>query len=175
MSEEERKGVITFKGNALTLIGPEIKVGQKAPDFKLLANDLTEVTLASSKGKTRIVSVVPSLDTPVCDQQTKRFNEEAGKLPSSTIVLTVSADLPFAQARWCGATGSKRIQTLSDHREAGFGKAYGVLIKELRLLSRAVFIVGPDDKVQYVEYVKEITQHPDYEKALNALKSGAKA
>lgn len=175
MSEIERKGVITFKGNPLTLIGPEIKLGDRAPDFKLLANDLKEITLNHSKGKTRIISVVPSLDTPVCDMQTKRFNEEAGKLPSGVIVLTVSADLPFAQARWCGAANAKNIQILSDHREMAFGKAYGVWIKELRLLSRAIFIVGPDDKIQYVEYVREITQHPDYDKALHSLKAGAKA
>ncbi len=174
MAEIERKA-ITFKGNPLTLIGAELKVGEKAPDFKLLANDLSEVTLASSKGKTRILSVVPSLDTPVCDLQTKRFNEEASKFPSDVIVLTVSMDLPFAQARWCGAAGAKNVKTLSDHREASFGKAYGVLIKELRLLSRAIFIVGANDKIQYVEYVKEITEHPNYEKALGGLKAGAKA
>ena len=175
MTEVERKGVVTFKANPLTLIGPEVKTGAKAPDFKLLTKDLNEVTLASSKGKTRLISVVPSLDTPVCDAQTRRFNEEASKLPGSITILTVSVDLPFAQARWCGAAGVSKVQTLSDHRDVSFGKAYGVLIKELRLLSRAIFVVGPDDKVQYVEYVKEITQHPDYEKALNALKAGARA
>ena len=175
MSDNERKGVITFKGNALTLIGDEVKVGSKAPDFKLLANDLSEATLANTKGKTRIISVVPSLDTPVCDMQTKRFNQEAGKFPADVVVLTVSTDLPFAQARWCGAADAKNVKTLSDHRDTNFGKAYGVLIKELRLLSRAVFIVGADDKVQYVEYVKEITTHPDYDKALSALKAGARA
>ena len=171
----ERKGVITFKGNPLTLVGNEIKVGSKAPDFKLLTNGLEEVDLAATKGKTRIISVVPSLDTPVCDVQTKRFNEEASKFPSSVVVLTVSTDLPFAQARWCGATGSKNVQTLSDHRDTNFGISYGVLIKELRLLSRAIIIVGANDTVQYVEYVNEITEHPNYDKALNFLKSGAKA
>ena len=170
MSDMERKGVITFKNNPLTLIGPEVKVGDKAPDFKLLANNLTEVTLASFKGKTRVISVVPSLDTPVCDMQTKRFNQEAVKFSADTIVLTASMDLPFAQARWCGAAGVKNVQTLSDHREASFGRAYGVLIKELRLLARAIFIIGADDKIRYVEYVKEVTQHPDYDKALQALK-----
>ena len=175
MAEQERKGAATFKGNPLTLIGPELKAGTKAPDFKLLAGDLSEVTLASSRGKTRIISVVPSLDTPVCDQQTKRFNNEASKFPSDVVVLTVSADLPFAQSRWCGAAHADKIQALSDHRETSFGKAYGVLIKELRLLSRSIFIVGPDDKLQYVEYVKEVTQHPNYEKALASIKAGVKA
>ncbi len=175
MSDQERKGVITFKGNPLTLIGSEVKVGDTAPDFKLLAKDLSEVTLASSKGKTRFISVVPSLDTPVCELQTKRFNEEASKLPANVVVLTVSMDLPFAQTRFCGAQHADKITCLSDHREASFGKAYGVLIKELRLLTRSIFIIGADDKVQYVEYVKEVTQHPDYDKALNSLKAGAKA
>ncbi len=174
MTDTERKGVITFKGNPLTLIGSEVKVGDKAPDFRLLTKDLSEVTLASSKGKTRFISVVPSLDTPVCELQTKRFNEEASKLPSDVIVLTVSMDLPFAQNRFCTAQHADKITCLSDHREASFGKSYGVLIKELRLLARAIFIIGADDKVQYVEYVKEVTQHPDYEKALGSLKAGTK-
>lgn len=172
---EERKGAVTFKGNPLTLIGAEVKVGDKAPDFKALAKDLSEVTLASSKGKTRLISVVPSLDTPVCELQTKRFNEEASKLPSDVVVLTVSADLPFAQTRFCGAQHADKIQCLSDHRDTSFGKAYGVLIKELRLLARAIFVIGPDDKVKYAEYVKEVTNHPDYEKALASLKAGARS
>ena len=170
MAEQERKGAVTFKGNPLTLFGPELKKGDKAPNFQLLANDLSAVTLDHFKGKTRLISVVPSLDTPVCDAQTKRFNEEASKLPSDVVVLTVSADLPFAQSRWCGAAHADKIKILSDHREASFGKAYGVLIKELRLLSRSIFVVGPDDRIRYAEYVKEITQHPDYEKALNSVR-----
>ncbi len=174
MSDTERKSAVTFKNNPITLVGPEIKAGDKAPDFKVLANDLSEVTLASSKGKTRLISVVPSLDTPVCELQSKRFNEEASKLPSSVAVLTVSMDLPFAQKRFCAAQHADKIQMLSDHREASFGRAYGALIKELRLLTRAVFVIGPDDKVQYAEYVKEVTQHPDYDKALQTLKAGAK-
>ena len=174
MADNERKGVITFKGNPLTLIGPEIKAGDKAPDFRVLAKDLSEATLAATRGKTRLISVVPSLDTPVCEQQTKRFNEEASKLPSDMVVLTVSMDLPFAQSRFCGAQHADKIICLSDHRDASFGKAYGVLIKELRLLARAIFIIGPDDKVQYAEVVKEVTQHPDYEKALSSLKIGAR-
>ncbi len=175
MSAVERKDAATFKGNPLTLVGSELKAGQTAPDFKLLANDLSEVSLANFKGKTVLISVVPSLDTPVCDMQTKRFNEEASKLPVDVAVLTVSADLPFAQSRWCGAAHADKIKTLSDHREVSFGQSYGVLIKELRLLSRSIFIVGPDQKIQYAEYVKEVTQHPDYDKALNALKAGARA
>ncbi len=171
----ERNGAATFKGNPLTLIGPELKAGDKAPDFKVLGGDLSEVNLASFKGKTVLISVVPSLDTPVCDMQTKRFNEEASKLPADVTVVTISTDLPFAQARWCGAANADKIKFLSDHRDTAFGQAYGVLIKELRLLSRSIFIVGPDQKLQYVEYVKEVTQHPNYEKALGALKAGAKA
>ena len=173
MADQERK-TVTFKNNPITLIGPELKKGDKAPDFKVVANDLSEVTLSSSKGLTRIISVVPSLDTPVCDLQTKRFNEEATKLPKGVKVLTISMDLPFAQKRWCGAASATNVQTLSDYRGAGFGKAYGVLIKELYLLSRAIFIVGADDTIQYVEYVKEVTQHPDYDKALAAVSTGAK-
>jgi thioredoxin-dependent peroxiredoxin len=167
---QERKNAVTFKGGPLTLIGPELKAGDKAPDFKLIDTGLKPVTLADSKGKTRLISVVPSIDTPVCDLQTKRFNEEASKLPAHVVVLTVSMDLPFAQARWCGAVKADKVQMLSDYQEHSFGQAYGVLIKELKLLSRAIFVVGPDDKIQYVEYVKEVTEHPDYDKALSAIK-----
>jgi len=167
---QERKNAVTFKGGPLTLLGPELKVGAQAPDFKVVGTDLKPVTLAASQGKTRLISVVPSIDTPVCDLQTKRFNQEASKLPGNIAVLTVSMDLPFAQQRWCGLADAKKIQMLSDYQEHLFGQAYGVLIKELKLLSRAVFIIGPDNKIQYAEYVKEITEHPDYEKALSALK-----
>ena len=173
MSEQERKNV-TFKSNPITLIGPELKAGDKAPDFKALGKGLAEVTLADSKGKTRLISVVTSLDTPVCEVQTKRFNEEASKLPSNVVVYTISMDLPFAQGRFCATQNADKVVFLSDHRDASFGKGYGTLIKELRLLTRAIFVVGPDDKIQYVEYVKEVTQHPDYDKALNVLKAGAK-
>ena len=166
----ERKGVITFKGGPLTLIGPELKAGDKAPDFKLVDTNLQPVTLADSKGKTRLLSVVPSIDTPVCDLQTKRFNQEASGFPANVAVLTVSMDLPFAQGRWCGLTGAGKVQMLSDYREHAFGQAYGVLIKELQLLSRAVFVIGPEDTVQYAEYVKEVTEHPDYEKVLEFIK-----
>jgi thiol peroxidase len=168
---QERKNVVTFKGGPLTLIGPEIRVGDKAPDFKLIDAGLKPVTLVDSKGKFRLVSVVPSIDTPVCDLQTKRFNQEASKLPANVAVITVSMDLPFAQARWCGLAGADKVQMLSDYREHAFGQAYGVLIKELKLLSRAVFVIGPDDKMQYVEYVKEVTEHPDYEKVLGFIKA----
>lgn len=160
---------VTFKGNAVTLLGNEVKVGDKAPNFKVLANDLSEVTLDDTKGQVRLISVVPSLDTGVCDAQTRRFNEEADKI-GNVKVLTVSVDLPFAQKRWCGANGIDNVQTLSDHRDLSFGKAYGVAIEELRLLARAVFVVNSNDEVTYVEYVEEATNHPDYERAIEAAK-----
>ena len=165
----ERKGAVTFKGNPVTLLGPELKVGDQAPDFKVLANDLSEVTLADSKGFVRIISVVPSLDTGVCDAQTRRFNEEAGGI-DGVKVLTVSVDLPFAQKRWCGAAGVENVQTLSDHRDLSFGMAYGVAIKEMRLLARAVFVVDQNDQIVYVEYVPESTNHSDYEAPILAAK-----
>jgi thiol peroxidase len=172
--ETERKGATTFKGNPLTLVGNEIKVGQKAPDFSVLAGDLSPITLASSQGKNRLIISVPSLDTPVCDAETRRFNEEAAKM-TGTEVLVISMDLPFAQGRFCQTAGIKNLKTASDHRDASFAKAYGTLIKELRLDSRAIFIVDANDTVQYVEYTKEVTQHPNYEAALEALKQGAPA
>ncbi|ANB55783.1 ahpC/TSA family protein [Anoxybacillus sp. B7M1] len=161
---------ITFKGNPVTLIGNEVKVGDKAPDFKVLANDLSEVTLSDTKGSVRLISVIPSIDTGVCDAQTRRFNEEAAKL-DNVKVLTISVDLPFAQKRWCGANGIENVQVLSDHRDTSFGQAYGVLIKELRLLARAVFVVDSSDTVTYVEYVSEATNHPNYEAAIEAAKA----
>lgn len=161
---------ITFKGNPVTILGNEVKVGDQAPDFKVLANDLSEVTLADTKGQVRLISVVPSLDTGVCDAQTRRFNEEAANL-GNVKVLTVSVDLPFAQKRWCGAAGVENVQTLSDHRDLSFGESYGVIIKELRLLARAVFVIDSNDKVTYVEYVSEATNHPNYEAALEAAKA----
>lgn len=170
--DTERKGGATFKGNPLTLVGAELKVGDKAPEFSVLAGDLSPVTLASSKGKTRLIIAVPSLDTPICDAETRRFNEEAAK-NAGVETLVISADLPFAQGRFCQTAGIKNLKTLSDHRDMSFGKAYGTLIKELRLLSRAIFVVGADDKIQYVEYVKEVASHPNYDAALNALKAGA--
>jgi thioredoxin-dependent peroxiredoxin len=160
---------VTFKGNPVTLLGNEVKVGDQAPDFKVLANDMSEVTLQDTKGQVRLISAVPSLDTGVCDAETRRFNEEAVKL-DNVKVLTVSVDLPFAQKRWCGAAGIENVQTLSDHRELSFGEAYGVAIKELRLLARALFVVDSNDKVTYVQYVSEVTDHPDYEAAVEAAK-----
>lgn len=166
----ERQGAVTFKGTPITLLGPEVKVGDFAPDFAALANDLSPVTLADSKGSVRLISVVPSLDTGVCDAQTRRFNEEATKLPGVKI-LTVSVDLPFAQKRWCGAAGIENLQTVSDHRDLSFGTHYGVAIKELRLLARAVFVVDKNDKVTYVEYVPEATHHPNYDAAVAAVRA----
>jgi thioredoxin-dependent peroxiredoxin len=161
---------VTFKGKPVTLLGNEVKVGEQAPDFTVLANNLSPVTLESSKGTVRIISVVPSLDTGVCDQQTRRFNEEAANLEGVTI-LTISVDLPFAQTRWCGAAGIDKVQTLSDHRDLSFGQAYGVVIKELRLLTRAVFVIDANDKIVYVQYVPEATTHPNYEAAIEAAKA----
>ncbi|CAM3759406.1 thiol peroxidase [Mesobacillus zeae] len=161
---------ITFKGNAVTLLGNEVKVGDMAPDFKVLGNDMSEVTLQDTAGKVRLISVVPSLDTGVCDAQTRRFNEEAAKLDNVEI-LTVSVDLPFAQKRWCGSNGIDKVVTLSDHRELSFGEAYGVGIKELRLLARAVFVVNSNDEVTYAEYVGEATNHPNYEAAIEAART----
>lgn len=168
---QERTGVVTFGGKPVTLIGPEIKAGDKAPDFQVLANNLSTVSLNDSKGKVRLISVVPSLDTGVCDAQTRRFNEEASSLGENVVVLTISADLPFAQKRWCGAAGIDRVQTLSDHLSMSFGSAYGTYMKEHRLECRAVFVVDSNDTVTYVQYVPEITQHPNYEAALEAVKA----
>ncbi|KIL43849.1 thiol peroxidase [Jeotgalibacillus soli] len=162
--------VITFKENQVTLLGSEVKVGDKAPDFTVLANDLSSVTLGDSKGTVRLISVVPSLDTGVCDAQTRRFNEEAAEL-GNVKILTISVDLPFAQRRWCGANGIENVQTLSDHRDLSFGKAFGVAIEELRLLARAVFVVDSNDVVTYTEYVSEATDHPDYAAAIEAAKA----
>jgi thiol peroxidase len=166
----ERPGDVTFQGNPLTAIGPKLSVGDKAPDFQLLANDLSVVSLAGSAGKNRLISVVPSLDTPVCDMQTRKFNEQIDVLGDSVAGFTVSADLPFAQARWCGAAGIKRMQTLSDHRDMSFGNAYGTHIKELRLESRAVFVLDGSGIIHHVEYLKEITQQPDYDAALAVIR-----
>jgi thiol peroxidase len=166
---EEREGVVTLQSKPVTLVGPEIKVGDKAPDFTLQTIDMEDLSLSESRGKVRVLSVVHSLDTPVCDLQTQWFEEEAGNM-KDVVIYTISMDLPFAQARYCGAHNITNLKTLSDHRDASFGTAYGVLIKGLRLLCRAVFIVDRDDTVRYVEYVKEVGNAPDYEKALEALK-----
>jgi len=167
---EERRDIITMKGQPLTLLGNELKVGEPAPDFEALNNDLSPVKLSSFRGKVCIISSVPSLDTSVCDTMTRRFNEEAGNLGDDVVVLTISMDLPFAQKRWCGAAGVKNVQTLSDHRDASFGTAFGVLIKELRLLARAVFVVDKEGIVRYVQIVSELTSEPDYEAVLTVAK-----
>lgn len=161
---------VTFKGNPVTLVGNEVKVGDKAPNFSVLANDLSPVTLNDSKGQVRLLISVPSLDTGVCDQETRRFNEEASSL-GNVKVLTVSVDLPFAQSRWCAAAGIENVQTVSDHRDLSFGEAYGVVLPDLRLLARAVFVVDSSDTVTYVEYVSEVTSHPNYEAALEAARN----
>ncbi|HNY77735.1 MAG: thiol peroxidase [Sedimentisphaerales bacterium] len=167
---KERTGLVTLKGNPVALLGPEIKVGQAAPDVELTANDLSTVKLSSFQGKVRIITSVPSLDTPVCDTETRRFNEAAAKMGEDVVVLAISMDLPFAQARWCGAAGVKNVKTLSDHRDAAFGTAYGVLIKGPRLLARAVFVVDKQGIVRYTELVKEVASEPDYEAALAAAR-----
>ncbi|MCH7322397.1 thiol peroxidase [Solibacillus sp. MA9] len=165
---------VTFINKPVTLIGNEVKVGDQAPDFTVLANDLSPVTLKDSEGKVRLFSVVPSLDTGVCDQQTRKFNEAAAELGDNVIIYTVSMDLPFAQRRWCGAAGIDKVVTVSDHRDASFGEAYGVHMKELRLLARSIFVVDENGKVAYVEYVSEGTTHPNYEAALEAVKALSK-
>ena len=166
----ERPGATTLKGNPLTVLGPELKTGEKAPDFQAVDDGLKPVNLASTGHGVRIFSVVPSLDTPVCDAQTKRFNEEAAKLPGVEI-YTVSMDLPFAQKRWCGNYGVDKIKMLSDHRSGSFGENYGTLIKDMRIESRAIFVLDKDDTLKHVEYVKEVADHPNYETALAAARS----
>lgn len=165
----ERKGVVTLRGNAMTLVGPEVKVGDKAPSFTLTGNDMKPVTLADTTGKVRIIASVPSLDTPVCDTETRRFNEEAAKL-AGVEILTVSVDLPMAQKRWCGAAGVDKVRTLSDYRDRNFGTSYGVLIQEILLNARAVFVLDKDDTVKYVEYVKEVGEQPNFDAALAAAR-----
>ncbi|SFL27205.1 thiol peroxidase, atypical 2-Cys peroxiredoxin [Paenibacillus sp. 1_12] len=167
---QERTGVATLKGNPITLVGNEVKVGDKAPDFTVNKNLLEQATLADYAGKVKLISVVPSLDTGVCDAQTRRFNEEAAKLGDNVVVLTISVDLPFAQARWCGAAGIDKVITLSDYKNHSFGLAYGVLIKEIHLLMRSTFVLDANDTVQYVEYLSEMTEHPNYENAIEAVK-----
>jgi thiol peroxidase len=166
----ERKDVVTFKGNPLTLVGNPVKVGDKAPDAEVLANDLLPVRLSGFRGKICVICSVPSLDTPVCDTQTRKFNEQATSLGDDVVVLTISMDLPFAQKRWCGSANIKNVQTLSDHNKAEFGNAFGLLIKELRLLARAVFVVDADGIIRYIQIVDELTHEPDYEAAIKAAK-----
>ena len=167
----ERPGDVTFQGNPLTALGPRLKPGDAAPEFELLANDLSPVRLSASAGKVRLIAAVPSLDTPVCDLETRTFNKKLDAFLGRVQGYTVSADLPFAQARWCGAAGVQNMQTLSDHRDMSFGDAYGTHIKELRLESRAVFVADADGILRYVEYITEITDAPNYDAALAAIKS----
>ena len=161
-----------MRGNPLTLVGPELKAGDPAPDFNLVDGSLKPVTLKDTGSHVRIISVIPSLDTPVCDAQTKRFNEEAGKLPNVDI-FTVSMDLPFAQKRWCGAFGVDKVKMLSDHKDGSFGSQYGTLIKELRIESRAIFVLDKDNKIKHAEYVKEVADFPNYESALAAARAAS--
>ncbi|HAR95939.1 MAG TPA: thiol peroxidase [Deltaproteobacteria bacterium] len=166
----ERTGVITFAGNPLTLVGDEVRVGDRAPQFTVVDRELKPVSLSDFQGKVKLISVTPSLDTPVCDLQARTFNEEAAALPETIAVLNISMDLPFAIARFCGNAGIEKIETLSDYKDASFGTAYGVLIKELRLLSRAIFVIDQKDTITYVEMVPEITKPPNYDKALSEAK-----
>lgn len=166
----DRTGMVTLKGNPLTLTGNEVKVGDKAPEFEVVANDLSAVKLSDFSGKVLVLASVPSLDTPVCDAEVRKFNEKAGELGDDVEILTISMDLPFAQKRWCGAAGIDQVKTLSDHRDASFGEAYGMLIKELRLLARAVFVVDKAGTIQYHELVNEVGEEPNYDDALAAVK-----
>jgi len=169
----EKSGAVTFKGSPLTLVGDYVRVGERAPDFVALASDLSQVKLSEYAGKTIVLVSVPSLDTPVCDTEARRFNEEAAALGRNIQVLVVSMDLPFAQARWCGAAGIENVKTLSDHRDEAFGRAYGVLIEELRLLARAVWVVDPEGTVSHAELVAEIADEPDYDAAIAAARKAA--
>lgn len=167
---QERDAAVLFKGNPATLLGPEIKVGDAAPDFKVVDNGLQPVTLATDAGKVRLITVVPSLDTPVCDTMTRQFNQQAAELPESVAVYTISVDLPFAQKRWCGNAGIDKVQTLSDYQDRSFGLGYGLLLKNLKLLARAVYVIDQNDKVAYCELVPEVTDEPNYAAALDAVK-----
>lgn len=168
---QERTGAATLKGNPITLIGPELKTGDKAPDFTLNKSLTEVVTLQEYAGKVKLISVVPSIDTGVCDAQTRRFNEAAASLGEHVIVLTVSVDTPFAQSRWCAAAGIDKVVMLSDYKDNSFGKAYGVLIKEFALHMRSIFILDADNTIRYVEYLSEMTEHPNYEQAIEAAKA----
>ncbi|WP_127447686.1 thiol peroxidase [Veillonella sp. 3310] len=168
---EKRTGVVTFAGNPIALLGKEVKVGDKAPAFTVLDNGLGEKTLADYAGKVKVISVVPSLDTGVCDAQTRWFNQNVSKLGENVVVLTVSVDLPFAQKRWCGAAGIDQVETLSDHRDLSFGENYGFILEGLRLLSRGIVVIDKDDVVRYVEYVPEVTSAVNFEAAEAATKA----
>jgi thiol peroxidase len=167
---QERSAAVTMHGNPLTLVGKELSIGDPAPDLELLGNDLKPVKLSSFQGKVCVITSVPSLDTPTCDMETRRFNEAAGKLGDDVVILTVSMDLPFAQKRWCGAAGVESVITLSDHRDAAFGTAFGVLIKELRLLGRSIFVLDRSGIIQYIQNVKELSEEPDYDAVIEATR-----
>jgi thiol peroxidase len=166
----ERPGAVTFKSSPLTLVGAEVRIGQPAPDFTAADTNLSPVSLSSLRGKVVVIASVPSLDTPVCDLQTRRFNQEAAALGPGVQILTLSMDLPFAQKRWCGAAGVANLKTLSDHHDGAFGMAYGVLIKELRLLARACFVVDRQGVIRYIQVVKEVGDEPDYAAVLDAVR-----
>ena len=166
----EREAAVLFKGNPATLLGSEVKVGDTAPDFRVVDNGLQPVTLATAAGKIQLIAVVPSLDTPVCDTMTRQFNQDVANLPDSVVVYTISVDLPFAQKRWCGNAGIDKVQTLSDYQDRSFGLNYGLLLKDLKLLARAVYVIDQNDKVVYVELVPEVTAEPNYTAALEAVK-----
>jgi len=168
---DERKNAVTFKGVPQTLLGKAVKVGDKAQNFTVINQNLANVEFRSTAGKIRLLSVVHSLDTGICDLQTRRFNEEAAKLGDKVEIWTISVDLPFAQKRWCGAAGIDKIKVLSDHRDLDFGQKFGAVVKELRLLVRSVFVIDEKDVIRYVEYVPEIAQHPDYDQALQAVRT----
>jgi len=167
---KERDGLVTINGNPVTLLGNEVKVGDTAPDFTAIANDLSAVTLKDYKGKVVVLSAVHSLDTSICDTETRTFNQEAAALGEDVKILTISMDLPFAQKRWCAAAGIDRVETLSDHRDASFGEEYGVLIKGKRLLARAVFVADKDGIVQHAQLLEEVASEPDYQSVLDAVK-----
>ena len=167
----EREAAVLFKGNPATLLGSEVKVGDTAPDFQVVDNGLQPVTLATAAGKIQLIAVVPSLDTPVCDTMTRQFNQDVANLPDSVVVYTISVDLPFAQKRWCGNAGIDKVQTLSDYQDRSFGLNYGLLLKDLKLLARAVYVIDQNNKVVYVELVPEVTAEPNYTAALEAVKN----
>ncbi len=162
----ERESGTTIHGNPLTVCGDVLNVGDAAPEFVLRNKDMKNVKLSDSAGQVRLISVVPNLQTPVCDTQTRRFNEEAAMLPANVAVMTVSAEHPINQGNWCAAAGIERIDVLSDHYDMNFGDAYGLNIKDWRLLQRAVMVIGKDDTIKYIEYVPEVSQEPDYDMAL---------
>lgn len=165
-----RTNQITIKGNPLTLVGDELKVGDPAPDAVVLDNDLNPVNLSSFRGRVVVLVTVPSLDTPVCDIEARRFNDEAGKMGDDVEIITISMDLPFAQKRYCAAEGIENVKVVSDHRDADVGMKYGVLLKELRLLARAIFVIDKEGIIKYIQIVNEVTDEPDYEGVLDAVK-----